>query len=231
MHQGRTVLAQILDGVAAKELARCAKRYPMSRDTPALSAYDHFAVMVFAQLTYRESLRDIEACLGSRRRLLYHAGIRGTVKRCNLAYANEHRDARLFAAVAAVLMRRAERLHADQPTELELDGELFAVDASLIDLSLALFPWARWQGTQAAVKLNVMLAVTAEMPAFCTVVAGGCHDVNFLDDIPVTAGNYFVFDRGYLDFRRLRRIAQAGAWFVIRAKVSSSRNWPSPPCC
>ena len=218
MHHGRTVLAQILDGLEVKEFSRCAARYPMQRDTPTLSAYDHFATMVFAQLTYRESLRDIEACLGSRRSLLYHSGIRGTIKRCNLAYANEHRDARMFAEVAAVLMRRARRLYADEPTELGLDGELFAVDASLIELSLALFPWARWQGTQAAVKLNVMLAVTTEIPAFCTVVEGRCHDVNFLDDIPVAAGNYHVFDRGYLDFRRLHRIAQAGAWFVIRAK-------------
>jgi len=193
----------------------------MSRDTPALSAYDHFAVMVFAQLTYRESLRDIEACLGSRRRLLYHSGIRGRVKRCNLAYANEHRDARVFSAIAAVLMRRAARLYSDHPPDLGLEGSLFAVDASLIDLSLALFPWARWQGTQAAVKLNVMLAVTTELPAFCTVVAGDCHDVNFMDDLPVAAGSYLVFDRGYLDFRRLRRIAQAGAWFVIRAKCNT----------
>jgi hypothetical protein len=221
MHQGRTVFAQILDGLEPKEFSRCAQRYPMKRDTPALSAYDHFATMIFAQLTYREGLRDIEACLGSRRRLLYHSGIRGTVKRCNLAYANEHRDARLFAEVAAVLMRRARRLYVDEPAELGLDGELFAVDASLIELSLALFPWARWQGTQAAVKLNVMLAVTTEIPAFCSVVEGHRHDVNFLDDIPVAAGNYYVFDRGYLDFRRLRRIAQAGAWFVIRAKCNT----------
>ena len=218
MNSGKTVLAQILAGLTGEEFSRCAKRYPMPRDTPTLSAYDHFATMVFAQLTYRESLRDIEACLGSRRRLLYHSGIRGTVKRCNLAYANEHRAAQMFAEVAAVLMRRARRLYADDPTELGLDGELFAVDASLIELSLALFPWARWQGTQAAVKLNVMLAVTTELPAFCTVVEGRCHDVNFLDDIPVAAGNYYVFDRGYLDFRRLNRIAQAGAWFVIRSK-------------
>ncbi len=218
MHHGRTVLAQILDGLETKQFARCAQRYPMRRDTPALSAYDHFAVMVFAQLTYREGLRDIEACLGSRRRLLYHSGIRGTVKRCNLAYANEHRDAQMFADVTAVLIRKARRLYADEPTELGLDGELFAVDGSLIELSLALFPWARWQGTQAAVKLNVMLAVATEMPAFCSVVAGACHDVHFMDDIPVAPGSYYVFDRGYLDFRRLRRIAQLGAWFVIRAK-------------
>ena len=221
MHHGRTVLAQILDGLDPKEVARCAAMYPMARDTPALSAYEHFAVLVFAQLTYRESLRDIEACLGSRRQLLYHSGIRGRVKRCNLAYANEHRDARVFGAIAAVLMRRAARLYADKPADLGLDGDLFAVDASLIDLSLALFPWARWQGTQAAVKLNVMLAVTTEMPAFCTVVPGDCHDVNFMDNLPVTAGDYFVFDRGYLDYGRLRRIGKAGAWFVIRAKCNT----------
>lgn len=221
MHHGRTVLAQILNGLDPKEVARCAAMYPMARDTPALSAYEHFAVLVFAQLTYRESLRDIEACLGSRRQLLYHSGIRGRVKRCNLAYANEHRDARVFGAIAAVLMRRAARLYADKPADLGLDGDLFAVDASLIDLSLALFPWARWQGTQAAVKLNVMLAVTTEMPAFCSVVPGDCHDVNFMDNLPVAAGDYFVFDRGYLDYGRLRRIGKAGAWSVIRAKCNT----------
>lgn len=221
MNPGKTVLAQILEGLHPEQFRRCSARYPMPRDTPALSAYDHFAALVFAQLTYRESLRDIEVCLGSRRRLLYHCGIRGTVKRCNLAYANEHRDARMFGEVASVLMRRARRLYAGDPTDLGLDGELFAVDASLIELSLALFPWARWQGTQAAVKLNVMLAVATEIPTFCSIVEGGRHDVNFLDEIPVAAGNYLVFDRGYLDYRRLRRIAQSGAWFVIRAKCNT----------
>lgn len=221
MNSGKTVLAQILAGLSSEEFSRCAKSYPMDRDTPALSAYDHFAAMVFAQLTYRESLRDIEACLNSRRRVLYHSGIRGRVTRCNLAYANEHRAADLFGAVAAVLMRRAARLYADQPTDLDLDGELFAVDASLIKLSLAIFPWARWQGTQAAVKLNMMLTVTTAMPAFCTIVPGDRHDVHFMDDLPVRAGDFFVFDRGYLDFSRLRRIAQAGAWFVIRAKCNT----------
>jgi hypothetical protein len=220
MNSGRTVLAQILAGLSSEEFSRCAKAYPMARDTPALSAYDHFAVLVFAQLTYRESLRDIEACLNSRHRVLYHSGIRGRVNRTNLAYANEHRAAELFGTVTAVLMRRAARLHADTPTELGLDGELFAVDASLIKLSLAIFPWARWQGTQAAVKLNMMLTVTTAMPAFCTVVPGACHDVNFMDDLPVEAGDYLVFDRGYVDYARLYRLDQAGAWFVIRAKCN-----------
>ena len=218
MKPGKTVLAQILEGLHPEAFRRSAQRYPMKRDTPALSAYDHFASMVFAQLTYREGLRDIETCLGSRRRLLYHSGIRGRVKRCNLAYANEHRDARLFAEVAAVLMRRARRVYAGEPPELGLDGELFAIDATIIELSLALFPWARWQGTQAAVKLNVMLAVASEMPAFCTLVEGRRHDVNFLDDVPFSEGSYYVIDRGYVDWKRLFGIHDARAWFVVRAK-------------
>ncbi len=221
MNHGCTVLAQILTGLDPKEFHRCASRHPMARETPSLSAYDHFAVMVFAQLTYRESLRDIQACLGSRPRLLYHSGIRGTVKRCNLAYANEHRAAALFAELAMILMRRARRLYADTPAELDLDGELFAIDASLIELSMAVFPWARWQGTQAAVKLNVMLAVNTELPVFCSLSSGKRHDVKFLDDIIWVAGSYYVFDRGYFDCARWWRIHQAGAWFVTRAKCNT----------
>ncbi len=230
VNKGKTVLAQILSGLGGEEFARCARRYPMARDTPALSPYDHFATMVFAQLTYRESLRDIEACLRSRQGVLYHAGIRGTVKRCNLAYANENRDARLFADVAAVLMRRAQRLYATEPSALSLDGDLFAIDATLIDLSLALFPWARWQGTQAAVKLNVMLAADCDLPTFCTLVAGTRHDVHFLDEISIQPGSYYCLDRGYVDYARLHRFTAAKAWFVTRAKsntqfyVSASRS-------
>ena len=215
------MLAQILAGLSGEEFARCAKRYPMARDTPALSAYDHFATMVFAQLTYRESLRDIEVCLNARRPLLYHAGIRGAVKRCNLAYANEHRDWRLFADVTGILMRRARRLYADEPTPLALDADLFALDATLIDLSLALFPWARWQGTQAAVKLNVLLDLRADVPAFASLHEGDRHEVASLDEIPVYPGSYYVMDRGYLDFSRLHRLHAAGAFFVTRLKTNT----------
>lgn len=215
------MLAQILAGLSGEEFARCAKRYPMARDTPALSAYDHFATMVFAQLTYRESLRDIEVCLNARRPLLYHAGIRGAVKRCNLAYANEHRDWRLFADVTGILMRRARRLYADEPTPLDLDADLFALDATLIDLSLALFPWARWQGTQAAVKLNVLLDLRADVPAFASLHEGDRHEVASLDEIPVYPGSYYVMDRGYLDFSRLHRLHAAGAFFVTRLKTNT----------
>ena len=221
MNSGKTVLAQILAGLSGEEFSRCAKRYPMSRDTPALSAYDHFATMVFAQLTYRESLRDIEVCLNARRPLLYHSGIRGTVKRCNLAYANEHRDWRLFAEVTGVLMRRARRLYADDPAPLDLDADLFALDATLIDLSLALFPWARWQGTQAAVKLNVLLDLRTDVPVFASLHEGDRHEVASLDEIPVAPGSYYVMDRGYLDFLRLHRLHAAGAFFVTRLKTNT----------
>ena len=158
MNSGKSVLTQVLGGLSGEEFSRCARMYPMLRDTPAVSTYDYFVAMVFAQLTNRKSLRDIETCLAARRTVLYHSGIRGEVKRCNLASANEHRDPRVFAEVAAVQMRRARRLYGDQPAALDLDGDLFALDAPVIELGLALFPWARWQGTQAAVKINVFLA-------------------------------------------------------------------------
>lgn len=220
MNSGTTVLAQILAGLRREEFARCARRHPMARATSALCAYDHFALLVFAQLTCRERLRDLEACLQARRPRRYHAGIRGAMKRCHLAYANRQRDARLFAEVTAVLMRRAQRLYADMPAELGRDGDRLASDATLIDLSRARFPWARGQGTQAAVKLNVRLAVASELPAFCTLVAGQRHDVNFLDDVPRRAGAYSVLDRGYGDWTRRYRFHQAGAFFVVRAKAN-----------
>lgn len=205
----------------------------MRRDTPSLSAYDHFATMVFAQLTYRESLRDIEACLNARRGLLYHSGIRGGVKRCNLAYANEHRDWRMFAETAGVLMRRARRLYANEPMPVDLDADLFALDATLIELSLALFPWARWQGTHAALKLNVLLDLRADLPAFAAIREGKTPDVEWLDEIPVSSGSYYVMDRGYLNFARLHRLHLAGAYFVTRLKtkiryyVAESRPVPT----
>jgi len=216
----RTVLAQILGGLAVVEFARCAARYPMRRGTSAISAFDHFATMVFAQLTYRESLRDIEACLEARRQLLYHSGIRGKVKRCNLAYANTRRDWHAFAEVAAVLMRRAQRLYADQPSEPDLPFALFALDATLIELSLALFPWARWQSSHAAVKLNVLLDLRTDIPVFASLHEGSRHEVASLDEIRIQPDSFYVIDRGYMDFQRLHRLHAAKAFFVIRSKCN-----------
>jgi hypothetical protein len=208
-------------GLNDMELARAAARHPMPRASRSLSAYDHFAAMVFAQLTARESLRGIEACLRGRPAAAYRMGIRGRVTRTNLAYANEHRDWRVFADVAAVLMRRAQRLYASVPPELGLEADLFALDATVIELSLALCPWARWQPAQASVKLNVLLDVRTDLPVFASLDAGQRHEVAALDKIPVYPGSYYVMDRGYLDFARLHRLHTAGAYFVTRLKTNT----------
>lgn len=219
MNPGPTVFAQILAGLNQMELARASALFPMPRASRSLSVYDHFAAMVFAQVTHRGSLRDIETCLRARAARAYHLGIRGRVTRTNLAYANEHRDWRVFAEVAAVLMRRARRLYGDTPFELDLEADLFALDATLIELSLALFPWARWQKKQASVKFNVLLDLRDDIPVFASLHEGNRHEVASLDDIPVYPGSYYAIDRGYLDFARLHRLHMAGAFFVTRLKA------------
>lgn len=219
MKPGPTVFSQILSGVDHAELARAAARFPMPRASRTLSAYDHFAAMVFAQLTHREGLRGIEVCLSARSGRAYRMGIRGRVTRTNLAYANEHRNWRVFAEIAGVLMRRAQRLYGKTPPELGLEADLFALDATVIELSLALFPWARWQKAQASVKLNVLLDVRNDLPVFASLHEGNRHEVASLDEIPVYPGSYYAIDRGYLDFHRLYRLHTAGAFFVTRLKA------------
>jgi len=221
MNNAPTVFAQITAGLDATELARASSRFPMPRASRTLRPYDHFAAMVFAQLTYRESLRGIEVCLGARPALAYHMGIRGRVTRTNLAYANDHRDWRVFAEVAGVLMRRAQRLYADTPPELGLEADLFALDATVIELSMALFPWARWKQTLASVKLNVLLDLRGDIPVFASLHEGKRHEVASMDEIPVHPGSYYVMDRGYLDFSRLYRLHRAGAFFVTRLKSNT----------
>jgi IS4 transposase len=221
MNPGPTVFSQILAGMNQMELARAAARFPMPRTSRSLSPYDHFAAMVFAQLTFRESLRGIETCLRTRASVAYRMGIRGRVTRTNLAYANDRRDWRVFAEVAAVLMRRAQRLYADTPFQLGLEADLFALDATVIDLSLALFPWARWQQCKASVKLNVLLDLRGDIPVFASLHEGKRHEVASLDEIPVYPGSYYVMDRGYLDFARLHRLHKAGAFFVTRLKSNT----------
>jgi len=216
MNSGPTVFAQILAGIDPKEVARCAEKFPLPRQSRGLSVFDHFAAMVFAQLTNRRSLRDIEACLRTRG---YRMGIRGLVTRTNLAYANENRDWQVFSEVAAVLMRRARRHYADTDHQLGLEADLFALDATLIELSLTLFPWAKWQREQASVKLNVLLDLRGDIPAFASLHEGNRHEVASLDDIPMYPGSYYTIDRGYVDFMRLHRMHRAGVFFVTRLKA------------
>lgn len=221
MNPGPTVFAQIMAGMDPTELARATRHFPMPRASKTLRAYDHFAAMVFAQLTYRESLRGIETCLGNRPALSYRMGIRGKVTRTNLAYANDHRDWRIFSELAGLLMRRAHRLYSDAVAMPGLEADLFALDATVIELGVALFPWARWKTDHASVKLNVLLDLRGDIPVFASLHEGERHEVASLDEIPVSAGSYYVMDRGYLDFARLHRLHLAGAFFVTRFKSNT----------
>lgn len=215
----KPVFSQIVAGLHNHAFARCAERFPMRRSPRRFSAYDHFLALCFGQLTYRESLRDIVACLNARPRLQYHLGFRGRLSRTNFAYANERRDWRVFAAVAEVLMRRASRLYCDVKSDPDFPSVAFALDASIIHLSLKLFPWAYWGLSQAgAVKLHTLISLKGSLPVWATLTEATFPELKMLDQIPVAPGAFYVMDRGYLDFTRLIRLHQAGANFVVRNK-------------
>jgi len=217
MNLGRTIFTQVMDTLHREQFERCVSRYPMPRDSRSFSARDQFLSMAFAQMTFRESLRDIEACLSDCPHL-YAMGIRGRVTRTNLAYANEHRDWRVYADLAEILIRNARRLYAEDSHGLDIDEMVYAVDASTIDLCLSMFPWAHFRKTKAAIKLHTMIDLRGSIPVFISITDGTVHDINVLDDIPLESGSIYVMDRGYVDFARLYRIHQAGAFFVTRAK-------------
>jgi hypothetical protein len=209
------VFAQITHYLDPTEFARCAARFPTARLPRGLSAYDHFLAMIFAQLTHRESLRDLAVCLQSQR--AYHAGFRSRATRTNLAYANRQRDWRVFADVAQVLMRRVRQAYQKQPQDLALPEICYALDSSLIDLSLAIFPWANWESRAAAVKLHTLLSLRSRAPVWSMVTEAGFPDQKSLDWVPLEAGAWYVMDRGYLDFPRLARWHRSGAFFVVRS--------------
>jgi IS4 transposase len=215
MFTRRPVFAQVITFLDPTEFARCAALFPMRRPPRGLSAFDHFLALIFAHLTHRESLRDLAVCLQSQR--AYHAGFRSRPTRTNLAYANQHRDWRVFAAVAEVLMRRVHQVYQHQPRELELPEVCYALDSSIIDLSLAVFPWAHWQTRAAAVKLHTLLSLQSLSPAWIAVTEAGFPDQKALALLPLEPGACYVMDRGYLDFPRLARWQQAGAYFVVRS--------------
>jgi hypothetical protein len=218
MPSSSPVFAQIMNALHPQEFARCVAQFPPPRRPRGLSAYDHFLALCFAQLTGREGLRDLVICLNARPNRAYQAGFRTRLTRTNLAYANEHRDWRTVAAVAQLLMRRTARLYADHPAEPDLPQLSYALDASLIDLSLALFPWANWQQTDAAVKLHTLLSLRGSVPTWTAVTEGRIHDSKMLAEIPVEKGAFYVLDRGYLDFRGLARVQAGSAFFVVRSK-------------
>lgn len=222
MHSGQFVFSQVMERVPHWEFQRVARRHGVDSPKFSFTAWEHLSAMVFAQLTFRESLRDIEACLSSQRSLAYHLGFRRAVRRSTLAYANEHRDWRFFAEIGQRLMQRARTLYRDEPIAVDLDGDLYALDATMIDLSLALCPWANWTGTNAALKMHTLLDLRGPLPSFVTITRGGQNEMAWLDEIPLEAGSYYVMDRGYLDLRRLQRFTREGAFFVIRERPDLS---------
>jgi hypothetical protein len=218
MNLGKTVFAQLMDFVPAHEFRRCVERYSGNYKVSKFSCWDQFLCMAFAQLTYRESLRDIETCLRSVESRLYHLGIRGHIARSTLADANENRDWRIYADFAQVLIRTARSLYAKESFGVELEQTVYALDCTTIDLCLSLFPWARHRAQNAAVKMHTLLDLHGNIPAFITVLPAKIHEVNVLDQLVAEAGAFYLVDRGYLDFERLYALKQALAFFVIRAR-------------
>jgi Domain of unknown function (DUF4372)/Transposase DDE domain len=218
LNQGRIVFAQLIQFLSHKEFNRCVNRYGGNKSVRSFSCWDQFLAMAFAQLTYRESLRDIEVCLMAQQHKLYHAGFGGPIKRSTLADANEKRDWRIYRDFAQSLIQIARPLYADADLGLELDATAYAFDATTIDLCLSLFPWAQFRRHKAAIKLHTLLEIHSAIPVFIAITGGGVHEVNLLDQLQPEPGSFIVMDRGFIDFQRLYRLHTELSFFVIRTK-------------
>ena len=230
MHVGKTLFAQVMEFVPWKTFGRIIDRHQGDAGVRTLGCADVFRVMAFAQLTWRESLRDIEVCLAANQAKLFHMGIAAPPARSTLADALNRRDWRIYHALAQRLIARARALYAHEPSVLDLEASVYALDSTTIDLCLSLFDWAPFRSTKAAVKLHTLLDLRGAIPAFIHVSDGKLHDVNVLDLLPVEAGSFYVMDRGYVDFARLYAMHQAGAFFVTRAKagMNARRVYSTP---
>ena len=221
MYAGKTLFAQLMDFLPWTTFARIVERYGGDYHVRTLPCTEHFRALAFAQLTYRESLRDIEACLSAQSAKLYHMGIRSPVKRSTLADASERRDWRIYAEFAQTLIAQARKLYADEDLGLDLSNTVYALDSTTIDLCLSLFPWAPFRSTKAAVKMHTLLDLRGNIPSFIYVSDGKLHDVNVLDRMIPEPAAIYVMDRAYLDFERLFALYEAGAFFVTRAKSNA----------
>jgi hypothetical protein len=230
MNSGRTMFAQLIEHLPHKEFQKCVARYRGDRYAKNFSCWDQYLAMAFAQFTYRESLRDIETCLGAVGDKLYHMGFRTSVARSTLADANESRDWRIYADFAQTLIATARNLYTLDPLAVDLEQSLYALDSTTIDLCLALFPWARFRHRKAAVKMHTLLDLRGNIPAFLQITDGKVHDVNVLDQIVPEAGAFYVMDRGYIDFERLFVLTLSAAFFVVRTKstVLLQRRYSHP---
>jgi len=221
MYTGKTVFSQLMDFLPMYEFRKCIDRYGGNYHTSSFSCMDQYLCMSFAQLTYRESLRDIEACLRSRREKIYHLGIRGRISRSTLAEANEKRDWRMYADFCQILISQARSLYADEDFGVELKETAYALDSTTIDLCLSLFPWASFRKHKAAVKMHTLLDLRGNIPSFIEITEGTLHDVNILDILIPEPGSFYIMDRGYLDFKRLYVLTQLLVFFVTRAKKNN----------
>jgi Domain of unknown function (DUF4372)/Transposase DDE domain len=230
MPEGHYVFAQVMQHLPLTTFRRCVERYDGERKVKRFTCLDQYLCLAFAQLTWRESLRDIEACLRAQSSKLYHLGFRSTIARNTLANANAVRDWRIYADFAQHLIDIARRLYADDPLALELDNTVYALDSTTIDLCLSVFPWAPFRSTKAAVKLHTLLDLRGNIPSFIFISDGKMHDVNILDQLIPEAGAFYVMDRGYVDFERLARLDDAGSFFVTRAKsnLKARRRYSRP---
>lgn len=221
MNAGRTVFSQLMDFFPLPEFRHCVERYQGNYKVQRFSCLDQFLCLAFAQLTFRESLRDIEACLRAQQSKLYHMGFRGRVSRTTLADANEHRDWRIFRDLAHHLVHTARELYRNEPLEIDFADTVYAFDSTTIDLCLTLFPWAQFRRRKSAVKLHTLLDVRGSIPTNVYITGGQIHDVNLLDELLLEPGAFYLVDRGYLDFARLHRMTQAGAFFVTPIKANT----------
>jgi len=222
MNFGRTIFSQIMEFLPAYEFRQCVEKYQGNYKVKSFSCWDQFLSMAFAQLTYRESLRDIQTCLRAAKQKTYHMGIRGKISRNTLAHANQVRDWRIYADFAQELIKQARELYAGDSFGMELDQTIYALDATTIDLCLSLFPWATFRKRKGAVKLHTLLDLRGDIPTIAFITNGKVHEVNVLDKIPIEAGAIYIMDRGYLDYARLYNLHQSAAYFVTRAKSNFS---------
>jgi len=220
MHKGKLIFSQLMDYVPINKFQRCVNRYQGNYKVKSFSCLDQFLCMAFAQLTYRESLRDIEICLRSMQKKLYHIGIRGKISRSTLAKANEKRNWRIYADFAQTLIHTARKLYCNEEFGIKLNETVYALDSTTIDLCLSLFPWAKFRKNKGAIKMHTLLDLRSNIPTFIVITPGKVHDVNILDELVPEPGAFYIMDRGYIDFTRLYILTQCFAFFVIRAKTN-----------
>lgn len=222
MNSGKTIFAQLIEYLPLYQFHKCVKRYNGNYKVKSFTCLDHYLCLFFAQLTYRESLRDITACLLGMQNKLYHMGIRGNIARSTLADANEKRDWRIYQDFAHILIHQARELYAKDAFDLTLKKTVYALDSTTIDLCMTLFPWAQFKKHKSAVKMHTLLDLQGHIPSFIAITNGNVNDIKILDEIPIEAGSFYIMDRGYTDFKRLFHINQSQGFFVIRGKSNLS---------